>query len=643
MNVAAKLHSTLRLIALAVLQFAIWFHPARAADISQAGTNIFFSGRIEKGDLERLARKVAEAQIGGVTSLTLSLNSDGGSFEESLKLANFVNSTGLPTRVARGEKCLSACAFVFLGGASRMADESQVDISRTLEMGAELGFHLPYAAAGDGAPTVKLERDKTEAAYQLGKVFEQYDVPRSLWTKLLQNDDTHSLYDATTVEAIMLLGITVDVKLDQPPPVTRQMAENICINGLYFSQRKLASADHARALAEIDQLLRIQPIIRPKGFTSAFLLLPTTRALSPNGVQEILTCRVANDGVCQGFFWPEAVKVNTEGEAQEPAYQGCQSVVELPLSVPPTTRLQDVKATVLKMVQTQTALLQPPGPLATPEAGDDEHDAPVTTVDPTPAPLPPPVTLPVSERPAVICNANQTFANVRSGPNSRQFHIVATLPNQTGVKIVGETRNPESNHPWYEISFPSGRGFVDAELVQATCLVAMPVPPPPVVTPQVREAVVCNAGGDSANLRDTPNPKSSVVMRKLFNHETLTITGEANNPDSGHLYFKVRAQGIDGYVDSELVSPSCSLQKAGDTATLEPAVATKVICNRSLSITNLRSGPNRSFNLVASLANETPAEILETVNNPESGHPWLRIRADGLEGYVDSELVADQC
>ena len=68
-----------------------------------------------------------------------------------------------------------------------------------------------------------------------------------------------------------------------------------------------------------------------------------------------------------------------------------------------------------------------------------------------------------------------------------------------------------------------------------------------------------------------------------------------------------------------------------------------MICNTSLAVTNMRSGPNKNYSLIAALANNTRAEILETVNNPETGHPWMKIRALGVEGYVDSELVADGC
>ena len=83
---------------------------------------------------------------------------------------------------------------------------------------------------------------------------------------------------------IELLNITVDGMPELKLPVTRQMAENICINGFYLSQRKLPSAGYGKSLAEIDTLLRTQPIMRTKGDASDFLLLPVTRMVSDNGV-----------------------------------------------------------------------------------------------------------------------------------------------------------------------------------------------------------------------------------------------------------------------------------------------------------------------------------------------------------------------
>ena len=271
-------------------------------------------------------------------------------------------------------------------------------------------------------------------------------------------------------------------------------------------------------------------------------------------------------------------------------------------------------------------------------------DPDIATDEPLP-PAPPPATIPVAARAAVVCNANQSFANVRAGPNSKRFHIVATLPNQTSVTVVGETRNPESNHPWYEISFASGRGFVDAELVQNTCLVAMPPKTPAIPDePATREALVCNMKGDSANLRNTPNPKTSVVLRKLFNHQKLAIIGEANNPESGHLYFKVTALGTEGFVDSELISTSCDWKPA-----ITPTVATElptegVVCNSKFPITNLRSGPNPSqFGVLLELRNNTPVQLLSRTSNPATGSPWLEVIAESTRGFIDASNVASDC
>ena len=131
---------------------------------------IRLDGEINSGDLEKILeinrempeeyvtidieeRSLYESIIDGeysyytrtvITPLVLSLNSDGGSFEEALKIARFIaeGRDEIATLVERDAVCLSACAVIFMFGAEDAGDAG-IKRQRYLEAGGVLGFHRP--------------------------------------------------------------------------------------------------------------------------------------------------------------------------------------------------------------------------------------------------------------------------------------------------------------------------------------------------------------------------------------------------------------------------------------------------------------------------------------------------------------------
>lgn len=159
--------------AIALLACCALSAPAAAADlrivnrerlplarIAQSECNVMLSGRIEAGDADKL-RKL---DIGGVRetdvafrfdagaeghvykSFALCLqNSNGGSFQEALKIVALLRSEGWSTVVPRDGRCLSACAVAFLGGSMLSSNSSGGERAphRILHVTGVLGFHAP--------------------------------------------------------------------------------------------------------------------------------------------------------------------------------------------------------------------------------------------------------------------------------------------------------------------------------------------------------------------------------------------------------------------------------------------------------------------------------------------------------------------
>jgi hypothetical protein len=70
------------------------------------------------------------------------LNSEGGNFDEGIKIGEFFLKTLVATRIKPHQKCLSACAIMFMAGQNLDTDGFHLD--RRMSASSVLGFHAPY-------------------------------------------------------------------------------------------------------------------------------------------------------------------------------------------------------------------------------------------------------------------------------------------------------------------------------------------------------------------------------------------------------------------------------------------------------------------------------------------------------------------
>jgi hypothetical protein len=104
------------------------------------------SGKVVKGDADKIADAIDKAQGEGKMTgdiwPSVCLDSPGGSFSEGVEIGEQLYERGVGTRVPAGAKCLSACAFMFMGG--RVKDDEIDGAFRFLHVKGELAFHAPY-------------------------------------------------------------------------------------------------------------------------------------------------------------------------------------------------------------------------------------------------------------------------------------------------------------------------------------------------------------------------------------------------------------------------------------------------------------------------------------------------------------------
>jgi len=105
------------------------------------------SGGITDGDFDYVRQYVERFRTNYEGDIIyLCLNSNGGSYPETLKIVEWLLSgegRGIGTVVPAEAKCFSACAFVFMAGNFEY-DHGQVP-ARWLHVRGQLGFHAPYS------------------------------------------------------------------------------------------------------------------------------------------------------------------------------------------------------------------------------------------------------------------------------------------------------------------------------------------------------------------------------------------------------------------------------------------------------------------------------------------------------------------
>ena len=104
------------------------------SDAELDGRNVVrMVGTVAPGDGDRVAALLANRFKAEDAPEALLLHSPGGSVGAALALGRVVRDLGIATEIAPGDLCLSACPYLFAGGATR-----------TVQDGGSLGVHQHY-------------------------------------------------------------------------------------------------------------------------------------------------------------------------------------------------------------------------------------------------------------------------------------------------------------------------------------------------------------------------------------------------------------------------------------------------------------------------------------------------------------------
>jgi hypothetical protein len=197
--------------------------------------NLLFFGPVQEGDLDSLKSAISSMPAGDPVNLCL--NGPGGSFNEALRVVEFIAKSGraIRTLIDRGAECYSACALIFMAG--RTADrEPQPD--RKLHVLGKLAFHAPFIKPGaNNYDASVVEMAHREALRALARFLELNDkdfFSEDLLTRMLLKKSNEFLTVDTTEDAgrwrIDLLGYR------KPASITPLLLQQACKNEMEWSQ-----------------------------------------------------------------------------------------------------------------------------------------------------------------------------------------------------------------------------------------------------------------------------------------------------------------------------------------------------------------------------------------------------------------------
>jgi hypothetical protein len=101
---------------------------------------ISISGTIAPGDIDALRASIKAANDAGKLVSSLRLNSEGGNLLEAVRVADWVKSAKISTKVGQSATCASACFLIFAAGQTKYASiSSRIGVQGASEKGVVAG------------------------------------------------------------------------------------------------------------------------------------------------------------------------------------------------------------------------------------------------------------------------------------------------------------------------------------------------------------------------------------------------------------------------------------------------------------------------------------------------------------------------
>jgi len=275
-------------LATACCVLLVWFSAAGKAEAAEFSKDprpdcdFVMKGRIDKGDFAKFKAFLGSAGLKQRWDhkTGFCLNSPGGNLAAALEIAEKVYETGYTTVVNSGDRCLSACAFIFMMG---MYYEGEVSsISRKLHVHGVLGFHRPMISIQPGRYSSKLVAKSFDVAIEsVLKIVELANqtqingnvimIKPSMLREILAHRGADFLYIDKTGQAgqwnIEVFGANIRIR-----SIDKQIAYDICVNTTFWEMNS-RDANHIATGFHPSQIKRVRIAGKP-GVTGYYVSVP---------------------------------------------------------------------------------------------------------------------------------------------------------------------------------------------------------------------------------------------------------------------------------------------------------------------------------------------------------------------------------
>ncbi|MEL7543905.1 MAG: hypothetical protein AAGJ70_09035 [Pseudomonadota bacterium] len=222
---------------------------------------LYLRGPIKRGDYEKFLKALLQLNRGDATcqllpkpdgncfftNVFLTLSSEGGSFNEALKIADAITLHTIETIVLKDTACMSACAIAFMAGRSAFNSPNFTYVQRTMHTTSRLGFHSPFIVANRD---LQYSGDDIESRYEaalrdMSQLFRP-DFPRRLIKQMLAVG-SRDFYKIDRVHKLLAFDIGIfgrfkgsrkpfkyDLDVRSTDQFSKAQISEMCMNALFI-------------------------------------------------------------------------------------------------------------------------------------------------------------------------------------------------------------------------------------------------------------------------------------------------------------------------------------------------------------------------------------------------------------------------
>lgn len=179
----------------------VWYDQARLSfhKANIPGKNLLvLYGQINAGDAKRFKAEIKAYQKAKIRIDEIWLDSPGGSPEEAMKIGQTIRDHGYMTRIPQNYACMSACVYIFSGGAIRVVDP-----------GGMFGTHM-FSAFGELKRDVQvtkkdlqdLEKRNAQLAHKQSLFIQRMGLDASLLQEITVKTKHNDMYCLSPTEVV---------------------------------------------------------------------------------------------------------------------------------------------------------------------------------------------------------------------------------------------------------------------------------------------------------------------------------------------------------------------------------------------------------------------------------------------------------